>query len=82
MKTAEIRQRLHHYIETAQEKKVKAIFAMIEEEIEEPGDHWKDKKFLAELQRREDAYLNGKAKTYTVQQSVARAREAINKSKK
>jgi len=36
MKTADIRQKLHHYLETAQDKKVKAIFAMVEDEIEKP----------------------------------------------
>lgn len=81
MKTTEIRQKLHHYIETAQEKKVKAIFAMVEEEIEETYNYWKDEKFVAELQRRENNYLNGTTKTYTLRQSVARAREAVNKSK-
>jgi hypothetical protein len=81
MKTAELRQKLHHYIETAQEKKVKAIFAMVEEEIEETYDHREDKKFVAELQKREDAYLKGTVKTYTVQQSVARARQTVNKLK-
>ena len=35
MSTVAIRQRLHHYIETAKDKKVKAIFAMVEDEIEE-----------------------------------------------
>lgn len=58
MKTADIRHKLHHYIETAQDKKVKTIFAMVEDEIEETYDYWNDEKFVAELQRRENAYLN------------------------
>ena len=58
MKTAGIRHKLHHYIETAQDKKVKTIFAMVEDEIEETYDYWNDEKFVAELQRRENAYLN------------------------
>lgn len=58
MKTADIRHKLHHYIETAQDKKVKTIFAMVEDEIEETYDYRNDEKFVAELQRRENAYLN------------------------
>ena len=58
MTTEDIRQKLHHYIETAQDKKVKTIFAMVEDEIEETYDYWNDEKFVAELQRRENAYLN------------------------
>lgn len=81
MKTADIRQKLHHYIETAQDKKVKAIFAMVEDEIEETYDHWNDEKFVAELQRRENAYLNGAAKTFTLKQSVSRAKQALKNVK-
>ena len=74
MKTADIRYKLHYYIETAQDKKLKAIFAMAEDEIEETYDHWNDEKFVAELQRRENAYLNGTSKTVTLPQSVNRAK--------
>ncbi len=81
MKTAELKQKLHHYIETAQEKKLKAIYMMVEEEIEETCDYWHDENFMAELQRRENAYLNGTAKTYTLEQSVSRVQKALKKIK-
>lgn len=80
MKNKQIKERLHHYIETADEKKLKAIYTMVEEEIEEATDMWRDKEFVAELERREKRYLNG-AKTYSIQESVGRAREAIKKVK-
>ena len=79
MKTEDIRHKLHHYIEIAQDKKVKAIFAMVEDEIEETYDHWNDERFVAELQRRENAYLKGTSKTFTLPQSVNRAKQAIRK---
>ena len=69
MNTIDIRQKLHHYIETAQEKKVKAI------------DHWNNESFVAELQRRETSYLNGTTKTYTLEQSLSRASQAVKKVK-
>lgn len=81
MSTVDIRQKLHHYIETAHEKKIKAIFAMVEDEIEETYSRWRDEEFIAELQRRENAFLNGTAKTFSLQQSVARAKQAVKKAK-
>ena len=54
---------------------------MAEDEIEEAYDYWNDEKFVAELQRRENAYLNGSAKTFTLQQSVNRAKQSVKKVK-
>ena len=79
--TTTIRQKLHQYIETAQDKKVKAIFALIEEEIEESSDHWQDEAFIADLEKSEKAYLNGTAKLVSIDQAVAKARAAIKKVK-
>lgn len=81
MSTVTIRQKLHHYIETAKDKKVKAIFAIVEDEIEETYDHWKDEAFVSELQRREASYLGGASKTYTPEQTFSRARKALKKTK-
>lgn len=81
MSTAVIRQKLHHYIETAQDKKVKAFFAIVEDEIEETYNHWNDEEFVKELQRRETSYLNGTAQTYSIDQIVANAKRVIQKRK-
>ncbi len=35
MKTANIRQRLHSYLEVADDKKINAIYTMVEDEIKE-----------------------------------------------
>lgn len=64
MSTATIRQKLHHYIETAQDKKVKAIFAMVEEEIKQVDTIWTDE-FLNELNKRASDFENGKVKGRT-----------------
>ncbi|MCI0750736.1 MAG: hypothetical protein L0Y35_02765 [Flammeovirgaceae bacterium] len=58
MNTAVIREKLHHYIETAKDKKVKAIFAMVEEEIEKSEGIWTDD-FLKELNRRKSDFETG-----------------------
>ena len=60
MSIVTIREKLHHYIETAQEKKVKAIFAMVEDEIEEEAIVWNDE-FLVELNKRTNDFENGNA---------------------
>jgi len=77
MKSLELRQKLHHYIENAEEKKLQAIFTMVEDEIKEYYDHWNDEEFVNKLHKREQAYLNGASKTYTPGESALRAREAI-----
>jgi hypothetical protein len=43
MATTAIRDRLYDYIRYADEKKVKAIYTMVEEEINEQINLWEDK---------------------------------------
>ena len=52
MKSAELKQKLHEYIDFAEEKKLKAIYTMIEDEIEQPYNYLDDKDFMKELERR------------------------------
>jgi hypothetical protein len=82
MESVELRQKLHHYIENAEERKLQAIFTMVEDEINEYYNHWDDEDFVNELHEREQAYLNGTAKTYTASESASRAREAIKQQSK
>ena len=81
MKTSELKEKLHNYIETAQEKKLKAIYTMVEEEIDQTNDYWEDEEFVAELHRREKAYLDGTAKTYTFHETMLGVNRAIEKAK-
>jgi hypothetical protein len=58
MKTAIIRQKLHQFIETAEEKKVKAMYALLENEIAQ--DEWEyTDEFKADLDRRFSYYKSG-----------------------
>lgn len=82
MDNTELRQKLHHYIENAKEKKLQAIFTMVEDEIKEAYNHWDDEDFVSELQEREQAYLKGTSKVYTAGESALRAREAIKQQSK
>lgn len=81
MKSADLREKLHRYIDTADEKKLKAIFTMVQEEIEETQDHWSDATFMNELKEQEVEYLKGTMKTYSVDESIAQSKDAIKKVK-
>ena len=51
MNTTELRHKLHNYLEVAEPQKIKAIYTMVEDEIEGSGIVY-TKDFLAELERR------------------------------
>ena len=61
MSTVSIRQKLHHYIETAQDKKVKALFTIVEDEIGKDHEIWTDE-FVTELNKRTSDFESGKVK--------------------
>jgi hypothetical protein len=58
MNTAAIRQELHNYLEVADDKKLKAIYVMVEDEIKDTAVEYTDE-FKAELDRRVNHYLSG-----------------------
>ncbi|MFI5161581.1 MAG: addiction module protein [Sphingobacteriales bacterium] len=68
MSTATIRERLFEYIRFADDKKVQAIYTMVEDEIIEKHDLWKDKDFVAELDRRIEELESGKVKGVTMEE--------------
>ena len=64
---AEIKQRLHQYIDTADENKLEAIYTILENEIE--GEfiyNAEDIKILDELAQE---HLDGTSKSYTVEEA-------------
>jgi Putative addiction module component len=75
MGTTQLKQQLHDYIETAGDKKLKAIYTLIEDDITEGYQFSEDQK--KELDRRYDDYMNGIGKTYTWNETVAMARQAL-----
>jgi hypothetical protein len=52
MTTSTIRLKLQDYIQTVEDKKVKAIYTMFETEIEEASNHWQDESFVVEMKKR------------------------------
>ena len=58
MTTAAIRQKLHKYLEVADDKRVKAMYMLLEDEIAQEEMEYTDE-FKAELDRRYEHYKNG-----------------------
>lgn len=64
MTTTAIREKLVSYLRIADEKKVKAIYTMVEDDINTAANDW-DEKFVKELKQRSNSFTNGTSKTYT-----------------
>jgi hypothetical protein len=73
-----MRKKLTEYLQIAEDKKVKAMYTMVEDEIE--AGVW-NKEFVEELERREKSFLDGSARMYSLEEArqIARARYNNNK---
>jgi hypothetical protein len=69
--SASIRHKLYDYIRVADDKKLHAIYNLLESEIEETDEWWKDKRFVKELDRRYEALESGADKGFTVEKLEA-----------
>ncbi len=80
MNTATIRQKLHSYLEVADDKKVKAIYAIMENDIEESAVEYSDE-FKAELDKRYADYKSGKSKVITAKESKRRIQSILKSAR-
>lgn len=74
MSTATIRDRLFEYIRFAHDKKVRAIYTIVESDIIERLDLWDDKDFLKELDRRIEDIETGKVTGSTWEEVKAKSK--------
>lgn len=79
MGTAQIRQQLHNYIDTADERKLKAIFTLLETDLNNDFGLTDEQK--EELDQRYENYLSGTGQTYTWEETIAKARQSVSGSK-
>jgi hypothetical protein len=77
MTTVAIRQKLVNYLKIADDKKIKAIYVMVEDDISTAENDW-DKDFIKELNRRSRQFKSGTAKTYSWEETK---KAALNKAK-
>ncbi len=68
MSNTAIRNKLYDYIRVADDKKLNAIYNLLENEIEQTNEWWKDKQFTQELDSRQQALENGSDKGVSVEQ--------------
>ncbi|MEP6928208.1 MAG: hypothetical protein ABI834_11250 [Ginsengibacter sp.] len=68
MSNVAIRNKLYDYIRVADDKKLNAIYNLLENEIEQTNKWWKDKQFTQELDSRYEALGSGSDKGVTVEQ--------------
>ena len=68
MSTEIIREKLYSYIKVADDKKVKAIYTMLESEITTEVKWWNNHGFIKELEGRFQNWKTGKSKGYSLAQ--------------
>lgn len=62
MTSAAIRQKLYEYIRFADDKKVKAIYTVFADEVNDVAEWWEDKKLLEKIARTDADMESGKDK--------------------
>lgn len=77
MDTLQMKEKLHRFIETVEEKRMKTIYALFEKEIEEEEWDYTDE-FKAELDRRYNYYING-GKMVSAQDAEIQTKELVMK---
>jgi hypothetical protein len=61
-----VRHKLYDFIRVADDKKLQAIYYLLESEIEQTKEWWESKVFISELDERYEALKNGTDKGLTV----------------
>ncbi|HEY8928250.1 MAG TPA: addiction module protein [Mucilaginibacter sp.] len=82
MRTSQIKQQLHDYIDSAEDKKLKAIYTLVKDDIDVSTD---DSFLTAEqksiLDQRYADHLSGKSKSYTWEETIAIAERGLKERK-
>ncbi len=73
MEQASIKQKLHRYIDVADEKKLQAIYTILEDEIE--GEYFYTQDEIKMFYDRRQKHLNGESKSYTVAETLDLVRQ-------
>ena len=63
-----IREKLQDYIKTADDKKIKAIFTLVENDMQKEVEWWENKEFVEELNESAKRYEDGIDKGFTFEE--------------
>lgn len=74
METALLREKLHNYINEADERKLNAIYTILEDEIEEEKYSYAQQQIEAFHRRREN-HFDGKSKSFTIDETISLVRK-------
>lgn len=72
MESTSIRQKLHDYIDIADDKKLEAMYVILQTDIENGSLY--DESTIARFHARRDNHLNESSPSYTVAETIASAR--------
>ena len=78
MMIASVKEKLHDYIEHADEKKLQAIFVLVENDIDDRSGLYGDA-VLAKLRTTSEHYLSGSIRGYEMNESLGRMRAQLPK---
>ena len=76
-----MRQKLHSYLEVANDKKIAAMYTIVEEAIADASIEYTDE-FKAELDRRTAAHNDGSEKSFTAAESKKRIQKLLRSTRK
>ena len=81
MSASDIREKLANYLQVADEEKLKAMYIMLEDEINTPLNDWEES-FTQEMERRSKSFAEGIAKTYSWEETKKAAKKSLESKKK
>jgi hypothetical protein len=64
-----VKQKLHEYIELADEKKIQAIYTLVENDLDDRGALY-DNETINSFRATSEGYFSGKIKGYTAEESL------------
>jgi hypothetical protein len=76
-----LREKLHHYIDQIEDKKIKAFYTIVKTDMEEDETIYATE-FKVDLDKRQDDYKNGKTKMITSAESKKRIQKLIKQKYK
>jgi len=77
MTTTAIREKLHDFVNTADDKQVEILYSIFDDQIAEKYDWWKGEEFLKELKCRLDDIESGKVHGIPWEVVKSKARERL-----